>query len=195
MNIKSIEQVHNDQVYYTCEKGNNQIMPFNEMLDRAPMILAIYLESIFKFPIRDQDRLRQQKPLEIGIGFLLASFGAFFLGILFVFDRSLILMGNLSFFIGLIMLIGVKSTYGFFLKQGNKKGSLVFFLGFIIIIMRFTIIGLFIQLYGLYLLFRSFLPFVYDSASKMPIIGRYLRNPQIKHAVDNLSQKNKGPTV
>lgn len=89
---------------------------------------------------------------------------------------------------------------------GKIKGSVLFFLGFfIILVVRQTLIGFVLQLWGLFLLFKSFLPFIYDSATKMPIIGRYLSilkiiyfflkkgNPQIKHAVDNLSKKNKPP--
>jgi hypothetical protein len=54
---------------------------------------------------------------------------------------------------------------------------LVFFSGFFIIVfVRYTIIGFVFQLWGLFLLFKSFLPFIYDSATKLPIIGRYLRN-------------------
>jgi Got1/Sft2-like family len=127
----------------------------------------------------------------------------FALGIIFLFDRALIIMGNvtgllkvqLAFIVGLVLLIGFKSTIGFFTKKGKIKGSLVFFLGFVIIVARYPMVGFIVQLWGLFLLFKSFLPFIYDSATKLPIIGRYLRNPQIKYAVDNLSRKGKGPEV
>lgn len=121
--------------------------------------------------------------LEIGMGFLMASVAMFMLGILFLFDRALIVLGNLSFMVGLVMLIGAKSTLGFFIKKGEAqfnaigklKGSALFFSGFLVILLlRWTLVGFLLQLYGLFLLFKSFLPFVYDSATKMPVIGRYL---------------------
>jgi len=52
------------------------------------------------------------------MGFLMASFGMFMLGIVFLFDRALIVMGNMAFLVGLVLLIGGKSTLGFFIKKG-----------------------------------------------------------------------------
>lgn len=55
----------------------------------------------------------------IGMGFLTLSLGLFVLGIIFFLDRSLLIMGNLAFLIGLVFLIGFKSTTSFFIKKGN----------------------------------------------------------------------------
>jgi hypothetical protein len=61
------------------------------------------------------------------------------------------------------------------LFEGKIKGSIVFFLGFcLVLFVRLTFIGFLLQLWGLFLLFKSFLPFIYDSASKLPVIGKYL---------------------
>ena len=49
----------------------------------------------------------------------MASFGMFMLGIVFLFDRALIVMGNMAFLVGLVLLIGGKSTLGFFIKKGT----------------------------------------------------------------------------
>ncbi|CAD8149431.1 unnamed protein product [Paramecium octaurelia] len=128
------------------------------------------------------------------MGFLTVSLLLFILGIMFFLDRALIVMGNLSFLIGLCLLIGIKSTLHFFLKKGKLKGSIFFFLGFFVtIIFKLTIIGFPLQIYGLFQMFKSFLPFLYDSATKFPVIGRYLRNPQLKKMVDEVSAK--GPSV
>ncbi|CAD8075502.1 unnamed protein product [Paramecium sonneborni] len=128
------------------------------------------------------------------MGFLTVSLLLFILGVMFFLDRALLVMGNLSFMIGLCLLIGIKSTLSFFLKKGKIKGSIFFFLGFfIIVIFRTSIIGFPLQIYGLFQMFKSFLPFLYDSATKLPIIGRYLRNPQLKKMVDEVSAK--GPSV
>lgn len=54
------------------------------------------------------------------MGFLTLSLLLVILGIMFLFNRSHIIMGNLSFFIGLCLLIGIKSTLHFFLKKGNQ---------------------------------------------------------------------------
>ena len=116
----------------------------------------------------------------------------FLLGILFLFDRALIIMGNVNLNFNIKDIIHNRSDftsrfqehYKFLHKKrfklcvkllGKIKGSVVFFVGFFtILILRFTIIGFILQLWGLFLLFKSFLPFIYDSATKLPIIGRYL---------------------
>lgn len=57
------------------------------------------------------------------MGFLTVSLLLFTLGIMLFLDRALIVMGNLSFLIGLCLMIGIKSTLSFFLKKGilNSK--------------------------------------------------------------------------
>ena len=52
--------------------------------------------KVFDKIIKNIDMYNKIK--EIGIGFLLASIIMFFLGIIFFFDRALIIMGNVSFF-------------------------------------------------------------------------------------------------
>ncbi|KAJ8432593.1 hypothetical protein Cgig2_008678 [Carnegiea gigantea] len=59
--------------------------------------------------------------LEIGIG--LTGFGVFFtfLGVIFLFDKGLLAMGNILFLSGLGLTIGLKSTMQFFMKPQNFK--------------------------------------------------------------------------
>ncbi|KAK6935042.1 Vesicle transport protein, Got1/SFT2-like, partial [Dillenia turbinata] len=60
-------------------------------------------------------------PRKIGIG--LTGFGIFFsfLGILFLFDKGLLAMGNILFLSGVTLTIGLKSTMQFFMKPQNYK--------------------------------------------------------------------------
>jgi len=58
--------------------------------------------KVFDKIIKNIDMYNKIK--EIGIGFLLASIIMFFLGIIFFFDRALIIMGNVSFFFNFIYL-------------------------------------------------------------------------------------------
>jgi hypothetical protein len=63
----------------------------------------------------------------------------------------------------------------FFKKKGKIKGSCFFFLGFLsLIFIRWGIVGFILQLYGLFVLFKSFFPFLYESACNLPIIGHTL---------------------
>ncbi|KAK6933483.1 Vesicle transport protein, Got1/SFT2-like [Dillenia turbinata] len=67
---------------------------------------------------------------KIGIG--LTGFGIFFsfLGILFLFDKGLLAMGNILFLSGVTLTIGLKSTIQFFMKPQNYKGTISFGVGF-----------------------------------------------------------------
>lgn len=42
------------------------------------------------------------------------------LGIMFLFDRALLLISNLSFLIGLYCFVGITGTISFFTKKGKK---------------------------------------------------------------------------
>jgi hypothetical protein len=83
---------------------------------------------------------------------------------------------------GLYFVVGLKATISFFIKKGTNylikgkiKGSLFFFGGFIILlIFKLAFIGFLLQLFGIFTLFRSFFPFLYESSCNIPVIGRYL---------------------
>nr|GMD14886.1 vesicle transport protein GOT1-like [Ipomoea batatas] len=53
----------------------------------------------------------------------MTGFGVFFsfLGIIFFFDKGLIAMGNILFFSGVALTIGLKSSMQFFTKRTNFK--------------------------------------------------------------------------
>lgn len=113
---------------------------------------------------------------KIGIILVMAGISAYFLGLIFFFDRSLLLIGNLCFLIGIATLIGFFGAISFFTKKGKMKASLFFFLGFFVIIIRFSIIGCILQIYGLLSLFRSFIPHLFEWIMSVPGIG-----PALKH--------------
>ena len=65
---------------------------------------------------------------------------------------------------GIVALIGFKNTMGFFAKRSKIMGSVFFFLGFVMIIIgwyMFTTLGFTAQLYGMFLLFRSFIKTIF----------------------------------
>lgn len=63
----------------------------------------------------------------------------------------------MAFIGGFVMLLGFWGTTQFFIKRSKIKGSIMFFLGFLLIVVGFTgftIIGFLLQIYGTFLLFR-----------------------------------------
>eukprot|EP01016_Furgasonia_blochmanni_P040656 TRINITY_DN5206_c0_g1_i12.p3 TRINITY_DN5206_c0_g1~~TRINITY_DN5206_c0_g1_i12.p3 ORF type:complete len:180 (+),score=44.95 TRINITY_DN5206_c0_g1_i12:276-815(+) len=133
---------------------------------------------------------------KIGIGLIFGGSTCFALAILLFFDRALLIIGNLCFLAGLMFLVGVVGTYGFFMKKGKFKGTLVYFLGFFIIVMlRWSLVGFVTQLVGLFLLFRTFIPFLYEWSFNIPVIGSCLRNSQFCRKLVDMSAKKKKPQV
>eukprot|EP00347_Sterkiella_histriomuscorum_P016261 403353871 len=100
-------------------------------------------------------------------------------------------MGNLSFLMGIIALIGLKSTFMFFGKKSKLMGSIFFFLGFFMIALgwyTFTLLGFIAQMYGLFVLFRQFIATIFGYSQQLPVIGPIIRNSTfIQKIVEKIS--------
>merc|ERR1719162_2553795 len=94
---------------------------------------------------------------KIGIG--CCGFGVLCLtmGIMFLFDRTLLALGNVAFLLGLSLLMG-KKVFKFFFRREKWKGTSAFFLGIAVIIIGWPFFGFLIELYGVWRLFAAFLP-------------------------------------
>jgi hypothetical protein len=85
---------------------------------------------------------------------------------------------------GIIALIGPKNTLLFFAKKTKILGSGFYFIGLLMIIIgwyMFTFLGFLAQMYGLFLLFRSFLTTILVYAQTLPVIGPFLRSSSVLH--------------
>ena len=73
------------------------------------------------------------------------------------------------------------------------KGSLFFFAGLVMILLGyrfFTLIGFLLQMWGMFLMFRSFLKTIYAYMQTLPVIGPVLRDSvMISNAVNWVSSK------
>eukprot|EP00252_Welwitschia_mirabilis_P026484 TRINITY_DN8706_c0_g2_i2.p1 TRINITY_DN8706_c0_g2~~TRINITY_DN8706_c0_g2_i2.p1 ORF type:complete len:141 (-),score=16.84 TRINITY_DN8706_c0_g2_i2:252-674(-) len=116
---------------------------------------------------------------KIGIG--LTGFGVFFsfLGVIFLFDKGLLAMGNILFLSGLALTIGVKSTLQFFMKRQNYKGSAAFVVGFFLILIGWSLFGMILEAYGFIVLFSGFLPTVLVFLQRIPVIGWLFQQPSL----------------
>lgn len=81
---------------------------------------------------------------------------------------------QILFLLGLYFFIGVSGIIKFFTKKGKVKGSAIYFLGLVLIVLQLTFFGTVIQLAGLFIIFRSFLPDFYDYICRLPVVGSYL---------------------
>lgn len=57
---------------------------------------------------------------------------------------------------------------------GKIKGSIVYFGGLVLIVLNLGFFGAIAQIIGFLLIFRSFLPDLYDYVCKVPFVGKYL---------------------
>ncbi|KFV71707.1 Vesicle transport protein GOT1A, partial [Dryobates pubescens] len=114
----------------------------------------------------------------IGVG--LVGFGLFFIlfGILLYFDSVLLALGNLLFLSGLVFIIGFKRTFSFFFQRSKMKGSSFFLGGVIIVLMRWPLLGMLLEAYGFFNLFRSFFPVAFGFLGSMvniPLLSKLLQ--------------------
>merc|ERR1712166_1042418 len=97
------------------------------------------------------------------IGFGLTGFGLFFmfLGVMMLFDRALLAMGNVLFLAGTITIIGAERTYAFFFQRARLRGTACFFIGIAIVLYGHPVIGMLIEMFGFVNLFGNFFPVRY----------------------------------
>ncbi|KAH8366647.1 hypothetical protein KR084_010119, partial [Drosophila pseudotakahashii] len=134
-------------------------------------------------------------PAEIGIG--LAGFGIsfLFLGMLLLFDKGLLAIGNILFISGLGCVIGVERTLRFFFQRHKVKGTTAFFGGIVIVLLGFPIIGMIIESYGFFALFSGFFPVAINFLGRVPVLGSLLNLPFMQKIVQKLGGDGNRTTV
>lgn len=102
-----------------------------------------------------------------GVSFLL-------LGVLLLFDRGLLAVGNIFFLAGLSLIIGYKRIFGFFFQKDKLHGSAFFFLGVLVVLLGYPLIGMLIETYGFVKIFGGFLPTIIGFLRQIPFVGPIL---------------------
>lgn len=126
---------------------------------------------------------------KIGLG--LTGFGVFFtfLGVVFLFDKGLLAMGNILFLSGLALTIGLKSTLQFFMKPQNYKGTIAFGAGFFFVVIGWPIVGMILESYGFLVLFSGFWPTLSVFVQRIPVLGWIFQQPFIRSLIDRYRGK------
>ncbi|VEU44719.1 unnamed protein product [Pseudo-nitzschia multistriata] len=122
---------------------------------------------------------------KIGTGLLAGGVACLFLGIMFFFDPALLAIGDVLFLIGLTLTIGPWRTLRFFSRSDRIRGIISFFGGVILVMMRWGMIGMICQLYGLVYLFGQFFPIISQSMQNTPIIGDILKIQAVEDFFSN----------
>lgn len=114
---------------------------------------------------------------KFGAGFCAASAIFFLLGLTLFFDRACLSMANILFLIGITLLMGTRRTLAFFANKEKYRGTACFFLGIMLILAKWTIVGLLVELYGIFGLFKDVFGVVVGFIGSVPVVGPYLEGP------------------
>jgi hypothetical protein len=90
---------------------------------------------------------------EIGVAFCSGGGFFFLFGLILFFDRALLAMGNILFLIGITLLLGPQRTFVFFARKNKWKGTLAFWAGVLLILMRWPLVGFAVEMFGVFVLF------------------------------------------
>ncbi|KAI8609721.1 hypothetical protein BC830DRAFT_811431 [Chytriomyces sp. MP71] len=88
-----------------------------------------------------------------GVGLTVSGLLSMLLGIAMLFDGGLLAIGNLLFLAGLLLLIGAQRTVAFFSRPTKLRGSLCFFGGIALVLLRRPFVGVCVEMFGFINLF------------------------------------------
>eukprot|EP01123_Difflugia_compressa_P012671 TRINITY_DN5520_c0_g1_i1.p1 TRINITY_DN5520_c0_g1~~TRINITY_DN5520_c0_g1_i1.p1 ORF type:complete len:140 (-),score=10.37 TRINITY_DN5520_c0_g1_i1:183-602(-) len=122
------------------------------------------------------------------IGVFLTGFGVVFtmLGVMLFFDRGLLAIGNIAFLLGVTMIIGFRKTQNWLINRNKWAGTTCFLGGILLVLFGWTIIGLFIEIFGFINLFRNFFPVAFAFLRRFPLIRNILNLPILSQLVDRI---------
>lgn len=124
---------------------------------------------------------------KIGIG--LTAFGLAFtaLGVVLLFDKGLLAMGNILFLSGVCLIIGPQRSVRFFFQRKKAKGSAFFFLGMALVLLGIPVFGVLLEGFGFMYLFGDFFPVAISFMRRTPILGNLMAAPPIKQFADKIA--------
>lgn len=101
------------------------------------------------------------------------------LGVIFLFDSALLALGDILFLSGLTMTIGLSRTIRFFSRKDRLRGIATFVGGIFLVMCRWGMIGMILQVYGIINLFGQFFPIAAESMKALPVIGNIFSLPSV----------------
>ncbi|CAG0890048.1 unnamed protein product [Cyprideis torosa] len=127
---------------------------------------------------------------KIGVG--LSGFGITFLilGMILLFDRGLLAIGNILFVSGLGFVIGLERSLRFFFQWEKLKASAFFFGGILVVLIGWPLVGMALELYGAFVLFYGVFPVVINFLRRLPVIGTILNLPGINRVGANVDDRD-----
>ncbi|XP_015252167.1 PREDICTED: vesicle transport protein GOT1B-like [Cyprinodon variegatus] len=97
---------------------------------------------------------------------------------------------KILFVAGLAFVIGLERTFRFFFQKHKLKATSFFLGGVLVVLIGWPIVGVVLEVYGFFLLFRGFFPVVVGFIRRIPVLGSILNLPFISAYVDRASESN-----
>ena len=138
------------------------LQPIVKSIYKSQLILLqkykTHMECTLKHVVIAEMEISDQQKLGVGLG----GFGVFFLllGILMLFDKGLLAIGNLFCIAGFVLCVGFERTGRFFGQVERLKGTACFLGGIFILLLGWPVIGILMEAYGFVALFGGFMPMV-----------------------------------
>uniref|UniRef100_A0A674CWD0 Golgi transport 1Bb n=1 Tax=Salmo trutta TaxID=8032 RepID=A0A674CWD0_SALTR len=97
---------------------------------------------------------------------------------------------HILFVAGLSFVIGLERTFKFFFQRHKFKATSFFLGGVLVVLIGWPIIGVVLEIYGFFLLFRGFFPVAVGFIRRVPVLGSILNLPGISGFVDKVGESN-----
>lgn len=110
----------------------------------------------------------------IGLGVLGFGVALFFLGILMLFDRALLVMSNLLILISIVLLMGPEGVLKFIVQKDKMRGTAAFLAGIFLVLIKIPYLGIPCEIAGAYWLFGGFIPLLVSLLLKVPFLTTIL---------------------
>ena len=115
------------------------------------------------------------KDLEkIGLGLLGSGVALFFLGILFLLDKALLIMSNILIIMSIFLLMGFNGFIGFIIQKDKLQGTVAFLVGILLVFVKLPLPGIICEIVGAYWLFGGFLPLLTSMLFKVPLLANFI---------------------
>jgi hypothetical protein len=128
---------------------------------------------------------------KIGIALVSLGFLFLFLGVLFFFDAGLLSVGNVLLLTGFPFIMGFTNALAFFNPFHRKdrwRGIVLFGVGVaLVLVMRWAVVGILVEVVGLVEMFGRFLPNVVTTLRMVPVVGPLFAHPIVTTVVQKLA--------
>lgn len=124
---------------------------------------------------------------KIGIGLTASGLAFTALGVLLLFDKGLLAMGNILFLSGVCLIIGPTRSVRFFFQRKKARASALFFAGIALVLLGVPVVGVLLETAGFVYLFGDFFPVAVSFMRRTPILGNIIALPGFKGVADRIA--------